>query len=408
MEKSIATMQLRKATLQVFRRIQAFSAAEAISVTYVSCSILLSTFIIVRFSIAADPAVKVVNVALYWGFFFIVPSSAAIWLLLEVSCQKSPQWRVFAILYLLCILFLVVGFVVSPIPMYLLLLLLVPLIVILQDKRKSIAEEPFKRGRAFLLALCLIAAIVLPNVAVFFGVNNVLNRAASMGSEWEKASFISSRVIETTAFGSIPRADTDYWKFLLSGAGRCGEMAIAGTNLMSAAGLEVRRVVLPGEDHAFIEVMIDGVWFVADPGYYGSELLSRAERANRRIAEFGAISYVAAYTESGLVELTQKYVAADTIVIKVTQEGKPLINAQIYLVHKFMGSDRRIPDSDRCFFSNGNGTVVLHLGASTYADKAQPYESQFRIYVNGEDTGYRVESNGTGETQIIKIDLPAR
>lgn len=399
-------MQLRKATFQVFRRIRAFGAAKAILVAYLFCSILLSMSIIVRFSFAVDPTVKITNIAIYWGLFFIIPSTAVAWLLGEFCRQKSLPWGVFATLYSSCMIFLTVGFIASPIPVYLLLLLPAPLTVALQAKWKGTVGEPSKKGRVFLLALGLAAAVLLPNVAVLFGVNGILNRAASIGNEWEKASFISGRVIETTAFGQVPRANTDYWKFLLSGAGRCGEMAIAGTNLMSAAGLVARRVVLPGEDHAFIEVMIDGVWFVADPGYYGSEVLSREERANRRIVDFGAISYVAAYTKSGLVELTQSYVSVDVIVIRVTHDGEPLINAQIYLVHKFMGSDLRIPDSNSCFFSDGNGTVALHLGASTYTDKAKPFESQFRIYINGEDTGYRVESKGTGETQIIEIDLP--
>lgn len=398
-------MKLRKAALRVFRRIRAFGAAKAILAAYLFCSILLSMSIIVRFSFTVDPTVKAINIAMYWGLFFIIPSTAVAWLLWEFRRQKSLPWGVFATLYYPCMIFLTVGFIASPIPVYLLLLLPAPLTAALQAKWKGTAGEPSKKGRVFLLAFGLTAIVLLPNVAVIFGVNGILNKAASIGNEWEKTSFISGHVIETTAFGQVPRANTDCWKFMLSGAGRCGEMAIAGTNLMNAAGLLARRVVLPGEDHAFIEVMIDGVWYVADPGYYGSEVLSREERANRRIADFGAISYAVAYTKSGLVELTQSYVSVDVIVIRVTFGGEPLVNAQVYWVHKFMGSDLRIPDSGSCFFSDGNGTVVLHLGTSTYADKAKPYESQFRIYINGEDTKYRVESKGTGETQVIEIDL---
>lgn len=406
MEKSIVTMQLRKATFQVFRRIRTFSATKAIFAAYLFCSILLSMFIIVRFSFAADSAVKTLNIALYWGLFFIIPSMAVVWLLTRIYYRgKYLALWLSASLY---IIFRVVELRGSPVPEYLFLWLPVALMVAMKARWSGPSIKPFKRGRAFLLASSLAVAVLLPHLAAVFGANILLNQAAHMSSERERASFISGRVIETTAFGWAPRANTDYWKFLLSGAGRCGEMAIAGTNLMSAAGLAARRVALPGEDHAFIEVMIDNVWFVADPGYYGSELLSREQRTTQRAAEFGAISYVIAYTKFGVVELTQSYVPTDAIVIRVTYSGEPLVNAQVYLVHKFMGRNLRIPDSDSCFFSDSNGTVVLHLGASTYADKAQPYESQFRIYVNGEDTGYRVGSKGTGETQIIEIDLPGR
>jgi hypothetical protein len=226
-----------------------------------------------------------------------------------------------------------------------------------------------------------------------------------MSNEWDRASLISQRVIETTGFGEVPRAGEDYWKFILTGAGLCKEMSIAGTNLMSAAGLIARRVVFPGENHALIEVKIGGDWWVSDPGYYSGELVSRTERAKRRIERVGSLTYVVAYTENGFIELTQQYVPTDTIVIRITRNGEPFADAQVVLKHKFRNITTRLPCDDRSFHTDVNGTVTIHMGKPLYINEFKESEEYYWIYVNGENTGRNIASTETGRTRLVQIDV---
>jgi hypothetical protein len=260
------------------------------------------------------------------------------------------------------------------------------------------------------LALVLSVSIVTPHITAFLCYHNILNEAKSIGNKADRTRLISDYVRNTVAV-NVPllkdclRAEGDFWKFLLVGVGACGEIAMATSAFLDQVGIEARKVCLPGEDHAFVEVRLNDTWWVVDPGYYRSEILTRQQRAIRRIDEFGAISYVIAYSDSSFVELTQYYVSFDTIIIRVTYRGEPLANAKICLIHKFLGRNMRLPDSVSFFYSDGNGTVVLHIGALNYKDKADPYEPYYRIYINNQETGFTVNSTGTGKTNIVEIDL---
>jgi len=281
----------------------------------------------------------------------------------------------------------------------------VPLIVILYARWKDSASVFRKQGTVALVACGLVIAVLLPNVMVLIAANSIVNRASLMGNERERASFISQRVIEMTAFGGIPRADTNYWKFLLSGAGMCGEMAIAGTNFMTAAGLVAREIVLPGEDHSFIEVKIGDEWLVADPGYYGPELITRSERAAGRFENVGSVSYVVTCTEKTFIELTQQYVPTDTIVIRIRRNGEYLADAEVLLKHRFGQLTTQLPCGDRVFHADTSGAVTLHLGKIYYTNEFKGSEEYYWIYVNGQNTGYNVTSTGTGQIHSIEIDL---
>jgi hypothetical protein len=290
------------------------------------------------------------------------------------------------------------------VPEYLFLWFPLPLMALLYLKWKDAGKRLLKRKNVIFLVLVLIMA-VLPNVAAYVSIDNLLNQAASATDEWQKASYISKRVIETTAFGWPPRADTDYWKFVLSGAGMCKEMAITGTDLILAAGLDARRVVLPGEDHTFIEVKIDSNWLVADPGYYGGELINRTERARRRIQDVGSISYAIACIGDSFVELTQQYVSTDTIMIRITRNGEPLADTEVVLKHRFGQLTTQLPCNGRTFHTDVSGTVTLHLGKPYYIDEYKGSEEYYWIYVNEQNTGRNVTSTGTGQIHMVEIDL---
>lgn len=120
---------------------------------------------------------------------------------------------------------------------------------------------------------------------------------------------------------------------------------MASATLLNDAGFEARIIALPGEDHDFTECKVNGTWMVIDPGYGYTAPVSRQERANARLEEMGAISYVIAYNGSNFTELTSQYVTTDSITIKITNQGKPLPNAEVYLTHEFRGRIVRLPDT---------------------------------------------------------------
>jgi len=315
----------------------------------------------------------------------------------------SSTWF-FLILLSLYLFFWWVAIFEPFIPEYSFLWFPLPLMTLLYLRWKNADKRLLKRKNIILVAFVLIAA-VLPNVAVYVSISNLLGQTVSMTDEQQKASFISQRIIDATAFGWIPRANADYWKFLLSGAGMCKEMAVAGTNLMLATGLDARRVVFPGEDHTFIEVKINGNWFVADPGYYGGELITRVERAVRRIQEVGSVSYVVACIGDSFVELTQQYVSTDTIIIRVTRNGEPLSDAQVVLKHRFGSLITQLPCDGCQFHTDVNGTVTLHMGKVHYINKFKGSEEYYWIYINGQDTGCNVTSTGTGQIHLVEFSL---
>ena len=118
----------------------------------------------------------------------------------------------------------------------------------------------------------------------------------------------------------------------------------------------------------------------------------------------GAISYVIADNGSNFTELTSQYVTTDSITIKITNQGKPLTNAEVYLTHEFRGRIVRLPDTGMSFFTNATGIVSFHMGALTYNENASPCEDYYRIYVNGQKTAYNVTSTGSNEDKFVAID----
>jgi hypothetical protein len=391
--------------LRAFQKTRTLNAATAIVTAYLCCSVLLSLSILVRLLFTTGIILKVFNIAMYLALFFIIPIIAVLWLSKETWRRKlSAKW-LFLSLYVFYAIFLAVAFVAPFIPEYLLLWFPVPLMVALYAKWNGSAKGLFKRRSIVFLVSGLVIAVLLPNAAAFVGVDSLMNQTGSMGSEAMKASFLSERVRDMTAFGYLPRAETDYWKFLLSGAGQCGEMAVTGVALMKAAGLVARTVVIPGEDHEVIEVWVDGNWLVAAPGDSGGLLITRAEMAAKRVEGVGSLSYVVAQTETGFIELTQQYEGTDTITIVVTRNGEPLADAQVVLKHRFGSLTTQLPCDGREFHTDVNGAVTLHLGKMCYINEFKGSEEYYWIYVNGQNTGHNVTSTGTGQIQSSEIDL---
>lgn len=390
--------------------------AFAISLFSFLVSFMFSLFIILRLQVLSSNWIKYANVVMYFLNYHIVPVAVLTWFLSPLFSKKQTT-RIRQICFTLlffasvvsCYLLFVFVSAIEVLPEYVSFPMLVISIVLVRigchKSEKKISRKKFVP----LLALILSMSILLPHIATFTCYNTVILQATSLDNPSERAIHVSDTIRVTTTF-SFPlfdffRSRKDFWKFLLIGVGACGEVATATANVLEDLGFETRTVSFPGEDHAFVEVRIDDKWMVLDPGYYYSEILTREQRAERRIAEFGAISYVIGYVNTSFVELTQQYVPTDIIIIKVTYYGEPLANAQIHLTHKFMNRSLRLPDSVSKFHSDGNGTITIHLGALTYNEKAKQYDSCYWIYVNDKNTGRNVTSTGSGKTHLIEIDL---
>jgi hypothetical protein len=393
-----------EALLTIIQRAESIGPSKAVLSTYILCSALLSVLITIRLFFSVDMMLKILNIAAYCSLVLIIPMVALVYLFDKSWRRKSRSAWFFLCLLGIYAIFWWIALFEPFLPEYLFLWFPILFMIFLDAKWRNAEKRFLRRRTAAVMACGLVVAVLLPNVAACIDVNIILNQATSM-NELDKASFISQRVIEMTAFGMRPRADTDYWKFLLTGAGHCGEMAIAGVNLMRAAGLEARRIAFPGEDHVLIEVKIGGDWLVSDPGSYQGRIISREERAQQRIERLGSLSYVIACTESGFIELTQAYVSTDMIVIRIARNGEPLADAQVVLKHGFRGYVTQLPSRDRTFHTDASGNVTLHMGKIHYINEFKGSEEYYWIYVNGENTGYNVTSTGTGQTHAVEIDL---
>ena len=344
--------------------------------------------------------------------YYILPATAFFWLYRFLPPWKDPRrWHVLkayslAIVAGFCYLLIIFPPIFGLPSIVFSYLIFVPdylffwipvLLMLLVYAKKAIKTVWSKKT----MASVFIVAVLMPNLTALACFNSELSAASSIAGDSARVSRISQRVFDTMLTTGFLRAQNDFWKFLMVGTGQCGEMSTATVSYLSKLSTEARKVGLPGENHEFVEVKLNGSWWVVDPGYYRGEIITRLERANRRINDVGAISYVVAYVDSSFVELTQEYVPTDTIIIRVRCAGESLAGAQIILKHLFMSAEWSLPP----LYSDGNGTVVLHLGALNYNDDAKQYESYYRICINGKDTGFRATSTGSGQVHAIEIEL---
>jgi hypothetical protein len=379
------------------------------SMLYLITSLLLSASILLRWQIPSCVWLRTINIGLFL-LSYVGGATAAFSYLLEVLFSNAPLRKGGTCTTLPIGIFVVVSaalIVTSPfaiLPDYISLTLPVLFAyVAFLAKYKQDGKHIRGQLQAF-IALVLASSLILPHLTVFALQNNVMSTASAVSSPSERIRFIAS-VARNALTANVFRSGSDVWKYLMVGTGACLEIAVATEALLHKAGFEVRRVSLPGEDHTFVEVNVNNIWMVVDPGYNFLEPITREERAEARIREFGAISYVVAYSGSSIAEVTSSYVRTDTITIKITDGGEPLLNTPIHLVHKFMGRNLRIPTETTSFFTDSNGEVTFHLGALTFNEKAGEHDTCYWVYVNGQYAGYNVTSTGTGTTHLVQIDL---
>lgn len=165
------------------------------------------------------------------------------------------------------------------------------------------------------------------NLAVFAGTNQIINKTSSLPSLTDKVSYLDDRVNALTEYTYCFRAGLDGWQFLLSGAGKCGEMATLTNILMQESGLKPRIVTIPGE-RQFAEVSVNGTWLVV----YGPSIVNETTYGQIRIADPGSLSNAIVENSNSFIELTADFVPTDTIIINVTRNGEPVAGASVTLV----------------------------------------------------------------------------
>ena len=200
---------------------------------------------------------------------------------------------------------------------------------------------------------------------------------------------------------------SNLWDWIFFGSGACGEIAEISQTILTRRGLKAFIAGFPAEDHVFTVVNMSGTWLVIDPGCYNEVLTLRERVIYRIIREEFNISYIIIYlNEEDFLEMTQEYVPCDTVIIKVTRYGIPVANVSITLVHKFQNYDHSIPGLGRCFRTNNEGIVVIHLGVPIYKRlECNTYEPYFWVCVNGKRTSYKVTSTGSYKTHYLHIEL---
>lgn len=203
---------------------------------------------------------------------------------------------------------------------------------------------------------------------------------------------------------------TDLFTWIVMGYSRCGGVAHIATDLLNQYGVEAYYAGFPGEDHFFVVVNISGRLYVIDPGSYSNAVLME-KRIIDRLKNWGGISYIVAYRDNDIIELTDKYpdiLPYDTIIIQVLNNSWPVLDACVTLRHKFQThKTTEIPGNGHCLNTNSDGEVVIHLGVPHYKDKAKIYEPFFHVYIDGKDTGITVTSTETNTAHHVAVPYPS-
>jgi hypothetical protein len=370
---------------------------------YLLISSLLSITVFYRFFMPSNQIIKLSDYSLYLVFFSIVPVMCAIYLLvrtLTAKCLSRLQLTASILLAGVWLVSITAGFMGRSFPFeYLYIWITVPTAYVFSARWNKNGRLNWSKKLKIFAIACFAVAIIMPNIVTLFGMNYVVGETQSLINVQDKVSYIDYRVNALTTYTWHFRANLDNWKFLLSGAGQCGEMALLSNIIMQSSAVTSRIVGIPGE-HAFVEVKVNDDWMVAD----GSTLINRTAFGERRINDVGSLSYALSESADSFIELTQYYVPTDTVIINVTRNGEPVADASIVLVRSGTLS-AILPSTDRTFHTDVNGETLLHLGKANFVREYQGTDTFYIIYVDGAPTKYNVTSTGTGLTKTVNVAL---
>jgi hypothetical protein len=383
----------------------------------IACTVMLIALfvsIILKFNLLTMPGLAPLNLVLYVLSYYIAPAAIFIWLAPFVALKNGNPIKNWLLFIGVLIAMFSWAYIFTILPDYLAAALPFGLILIVYLWQSSSLFRT-RKSFGFIIVVAFVISIFLPYIGAFLGYYSVKNHALSISGQEQQVTFIANTGLTVT--GDVPiiigygRAYDNFFKFLLSGGGRCGETSMWEIEILKDIGFDARKIVFPGEDHAFVEVKTNSTWKVVDPGY-SIILVSRTERAERRVQEAGTISYVSAYLENGFVELTPEYVKTDTIIIRVIQQGEPLAGASVTLTHTLVtdGNSRtqELPGNGLTFQTDTNGTVTLHIGQiqeDVYIKSFIDTQPFYLVQINGKTTSLEVISTGTGITTELEIDI---
>ena len=392
---------------------------------YLIIAILLSMTIFFRLFITTFDdklvfdIVGFLNVVLYDLYFYVIPI-ITVFLLLSFTNQNeeklSPNRKlllkfsnIFFILSLSILLLFLESVINNPI-FFLIIPLLITTLITIFWKKSSEPITVFQRKISKRVTALLLAVIfILPYLSVFLGTTYVSYSLNDAQDNRKQIQFISDYVMDSHTsfwgpFGiyySPHRVGDNFLKFWLEGVSACGDVAEITMVFLDSLGLDNRRIDFCGEDHAFVEVFLDGEWLTVDPGYRIT-LATQRERGQARLKEMGGLSYVAAKIDDDTLGLTENYIMTDQITINILQNGKPLPNANVKLKHEFHGAQFSLPS----FKTDENGTLIINLGSMNYTNPSiEPAEPFYWVWVNGEKTNNQITSSGTGKNTKYEIQV---
>lgn len=162
---------------------------------------------------------------------------------------------------------------------------------------------------------------------------------------------------------------------LSAATGRCGEESVLGVNAMRAVGIPARQVYTPrwahtDDNHAWIEVWIDGKWRflgacepepVLDLGWF-NQPASRGMLMNSQVfGSYGGAESLGYHNGRTTINVTDNYVPTDTLRVHVTdRNGRPVPDAEtelcIYNYAEFYPIASKRTDAD------GNTYYVCGIG----------------------------------------------
>jgi len=199
-------------------------------------------------------------------------------------------------------------------------------------------------------------------------------------------------------YACIRLVGTEYplWP-LFSRCGACMEYSLLYRELAAAAGLAVRSVHDPGEDHNWDEVFLGGRWVVVDPSLRIFNMSPRDY--GRRRESYVDISYVyAVYPNGTAVDVTPSYTGTGVIAVRVMLDGTAVEGARIR-VFSLNYFSRGIEIERLACLTNSSGVCTFRLGDGRYRVEAS-YTGGGREY-----GGRAVVRLAEGATRSVSIAL---
>jgi hypothetical protein len=393
-----------------------------------SSCLILSLVIFLKFYLVSVPWIVTFNIAFYFNAYYVIPVLSFTLLIsfFAPSKQQMTKGKLHTIapiaFFCALLLFWIYATITFRIlPDYLTSIVPIGLLIYVYFTKFS-ATKRFKKFTVIIISLGFMLVLFLPYFSAYQGYSMLLNTVQSNADATDQAIAVSKAAMTLTGNGylihNLVRASyqssEDFSKFLICGAGSCGETAMFEQACFERLGFETMKVSFPGEDHAFVEVKINSTWLVLDPGY-SMTLVSRSYRASARINETGTISYVTGNSKGTFAELTQDYVPTDTVTIRITQGNTPVQGASVTLIHQLRYDTSSyqvaVPGNGFSFHTDANGTIVIHLGKigeGAYNSEFGKTDPFYQVYINGQSTEYKVNSTGTGLNTFMTIDLSNR